>query len=209
MRDYRDAKTMAHTLREALAAKHCKITVGESLELIAKLFGVGDWNTLSAVIKHSPHDQNSATSGRKDGPAFAESTEKALREALRAAHQRGQGQSTVEHLLLALIDDPDAIAIMKAAGVDRAATRDMLKRSAELEEPAPAPDWVEPQPSPAFQRVVQRAILESKGLDDWPLTGAGLLLALLAEEDTTAAQILRDQGLDRGRAMKIAGRGAG
>ena len=53
MRDFRDAKTMAHTLRDALAAKHCKITVSESLELIAHLFGAGDWNTLSAIIKKS------------------------------------------------------------------------------------------------------------------------------------------------------------
>jgi len=210
MRDYRDAKTMAHMLREMLAAKHYKITVSESLELIAKLFGLPDWNSLSAVIKHAPHDRNPAGErGKGGGAAFSETTEMALHSALAAAQERGQQQSTVEHLLLALTEDPDAITIMKVAAVDRATVREALKRSAELEGPAQAPDWVQPDPSPVFQRVVQRAILESQALEEWPLTGAGLLIALLAEEDTTAVRILRDQGLHRGRAMKIAGRGMG
>lgn len=51
MRDVRDAKAMAHTLRAALTAMGFKITVGKSLELIAQLFGVADWNTLSAAIR--------------------------------------------------------------------------------------------------------------------------------------------------------------
>jgi Glyoxalase superfamily protein len=51
MRDFRDAKAMAHTLRAALAAKGHKITNSESLELIAHAFGVADWNTLSAAIR--------------------------------------------------------------------------------------------------------------------------------------------------------------
>lgn len=51
MRDFRDAKAMAGTLRAALAAKGLKITVSESLELIAKAFGVADWNVLSAGVR--------------------------------------------------------------------------------------------------------------------------------------------------------------
>ena len=50
MRDFRDAKAMARTMRAALAAKGIKITVGQSLELVAEAFGVADWNTLSASI---------------------------------------------------------------------------------------------------------------------------------------------------------------
>jgi len=46
MRDVRDAKAMAHTLRAALTAMGFKITVSQSLELIAQTFGVADWNTL-------------------------------------------------------------------------------------------------------------------------------------------------------------------
>ena len=51
MRDVRDAKAMATTLRAALAAKGLKITVSQSLELIAELFGVADWDTLAAAIR--------------------------------------------------------------------------------------------------------------------------------------------------------------
>lgn len=54
MRDVRDAKAMAHTLRAALTAIGLKITVGKSLELIAQTFGVADWNTLSAAIRRGP-----------------------------------------------------------------------------------------------------------------------------------------------------------
>ena len=51
MRDFRDAKAAAQTARTALAAIGHKITIAESLELIAKAFGAADWNTLSAAIK--------------------------------------------------------------------------------------------------------------------------------------------------------------
>ena len=71
MRDFRDAKAMAHTLRAALATKDLNITVSQSLELIAQAFGVADWNTLSAAIRgrrqvprnnaHSPQFPATAT----------------------------------------------------------------------------------------------------------------------------------------------------
>ena len=54
MRDYRDAKAMAQTLRQALKEKSVSLTHSESLELIAKVLGLADWNTLSARIDASP-----------------------------------------------------------------------------------------------------------------------------------------------------------
>jgi hypothetical protein len=51
MRDFRNAKSMAQTLRAALATKSVKITIGQSLELIAEIFGLADWNTLAAAIR--------------------------------------------------------------------------------------------------------------------------------------------------------------
>jgi ribosomal protein S1 len=53
MRDFRDAKAMARTLREALAAKAVKISNSEALELVAKMLGERDWNTLAAAIDAS------------------------------------------------------------------------------------------------------------------------------------------------------------
>jgi ATP-dependent Lon protease len=54
MRNYRDAKAMAQTLRQALKEKSVSLTNSESLELIAKVLGIADWNTLSAMINASP-----------------------------------------------------------------------------------------------------------------------------------------------------------
>jgi ATP-dependent Lon protease len=51
MRDFRDAKSMAQTLREELRAKQVSLAQGESLEIVAKMLGLGDWNLLSALIK--------------------------------------------------------------------------------------------------------------------------------------------------------------
>ena len=51
MRDFRDAKAMAQTLRASLTAKTVTISHSESLELVSKMFGVADWNTLSAKIQ--------------------------------------------------------------------------------------------------------------------------------------------------------------
>lgn len=196
MRDFRDAKSMARTLREALAAKHCKITVGESLELIAKLFGVADWNTLSALIKYpdaGPKQANRRGSG--EGPEFARTTEAALIGALRAAHERSQTESSVEHLLLSLTEDPDAVAMMRARHVDPAAVRDSLLNSAEIAGAREGDKSTsDPQPSASFQRVVQRAILDVHATDERTITGAHLLIAILSEPESMAARILRQRG---------------
>jgi pimeloyl-ACP methyl ester carboxylesterase len=66
MRDFRDAKAMAQSLREALGAKTISITHGESLELVARTLGVADWNTLSALIKDNPLKHVAVTSVEGD-----------------------------------------------------------------------------------------------------------------------------------------------
>ena len=63
MRDFRDAKTMAQTLRESLTAKAFTISHSESLELVSKMLGVADWNTLSALLQAQRRD--SGRSGRR------------------------------------------------------------------------------------------------------------------------------------------------
>jgi len=61
MRDYRDAKAMAQTLRQTLKERSVSLTHSESLELIARLLGLPDWNTLSARINASPKPASAAT----------------------------------------------------------------------------------------------------------------------------------------------------
>jgi len=67
MRDYRDAKAMAQTLRQALKERSASLTHSESLELIAKVLGVADWNVLSARIQAAP---SSATPAIHAGPVL-------------------------------------------------------------------------------------------------------------------------------------------
>jgi uncharacterized protein len=74
MRDFRDAKAMAQTLREVLKAKSVSLTHSESLELVAKALGFPDWNFLSAKIQHSqpasaPSEAPVTTAGREGMPA--------------------------------------------------------------------------------------------------------------------------------------------
>jgi len=63
MRDHRDAKVMAHTLREALTAKEVAISHSESLELVSRMLGVADWNTLSALIQADRQPSESGSAG--------------------------------------------------------------------------------------------------------------------------------------------------
>lgn len=198
MRNFRDAKVMAHTLRAALAAKHFEISVGESLELISHLFGVGDWNTLSASIKKSEEEPNQhSRGGNSQGAHFAATTEAALFGALRAASERGQAESGVEHLLLSLTEDPDVRAILRAYKVDPAQIRRLLANAVEMATAVDRPNMTDPSPSSAFQRVVQRAIINSQTSGEWNITGAHLLLAIFSEQEATAVRILREQGLSR------------
>jgi ATP-dependent Lon protease len=69
MRDFRDAKAMAHTLRESLTTKAINISHGESLELVSKMLGVADWNTLSALLQADRGDTESAVAPRQSGTA--------------------------------------------------------------------------------------------------------------------------------------------
>jgi ATP-dependent Lon protease len=72
MRDFRDAKAMAHTLREALKAKSVSLTHSESLELVAKALGFPDWNFLAAKIQRDqPTPRPSTAAGPKAMPAEA------------------------------------------------------------------------------------------------------------------------------------------
>jgi ATP-dependent Lon protease len=69
MRDFRDAKTMAQALRESLTGKAVTISHSESLELVSKMLGVADWNTLSALLQVDRRDTGAAVAGRSTATA--------------------------------------------------------------------------------------------------------------------------------------------
>jgi ATP-dependent Lon protease len=69
MRDFRDAKAMAQTLRESLTTKAINISHSESLELVSKMLGVADWNTLSALLQANRHDTAAPVAKLRRGTA--------------------------------------------------------------------------------------------------------------------------------------------
>jgi hypothetical protein len=200
MRDFRDAKAMAHSLRAALAAKGFKITVSQSLELIAQAFGATDWNTLAAAIRRetlttpkSASPPRSPTDER--APArFSAELESTLHRALAYASQRKHEYTTLEHLLLALIDDLNASWVMKACDVNLGALRENLAGYIDNDLKTLVIDVSrKPRPTPAFQRVVQRAVLHAQGLGRETATGGDLLVAIFDEKESPAVWLLNEQ----------------
>jgi hypothetical protein len=218
MRDFRDAKAMARTLRSALAAKGLKISNSDSLELIAQAFGVRDWNTLSAMLRAEPPDPPKAAApptppaaerpARSGFAGFSRHLEETLHRAVAFANQRKHQYTTLEHLLRALADDPDAAAVMKACAVHIdwlktavAGYLDTGLNSMVVE------DVEDARPSPAFQRVIQRAVIHVQTAGQPEVTGANVLVAIFSERESHAARFLLEQKLTRYDAVNFIAHG--
>ena len=92
-------------------------------------------------------------------PSFAQNLEKTLHSALSHASERSHEYATLEHLLLALIDDEDAAQVMDACGVDLAELGEVVKQYLDQEyQSLKTDDGADPQPTAGFQRVIQRAM---------------------------------------------------
>jgi hypothetical protein len=210
MRDFRDAKAMAHTLRAALAAKGFKITVSQSLELIAEAFGVADWNTLAAAIRRADLPPRENASGRPSpivewAPAqmFSRELELTLHRALAHAEALSHEYATLEHLLFALIDDGDASAVMKAGNVDLGALKAHLANYIDNElKTLTAGFGGESRPTAAFQRVLQRAAIHLWN-QSREMTGSNVLVAMFAETQSPAVRFLGEQGMTRQDAVNV------
>jgi len=211
MRDFRDAKAMARTLRAALAGKGLKISVSQSLELIAELFGVADWNTLAAAIRQeagAPGQTGSRparpSAGWDSRHSLSRSLVLTLRRALDHASERDHEYTTLEHLLLALIDDADAAAVMKACKVDLGALKQDVASFIDDELKALVADFNgESNPTPAFQRVVERAMANAQGLGHDTVTGADVLVAMFDEKESAAIWLLGEHEMTQQDAANV------
>src|SRR5918994_2939306 len=131
-------------------------------------------------------------------PAFSQGLEKALHQALTLANERHHEYATLEHLLLALIEDSEAGAVMRACNVDL----DELKQTVltyidtELDNLVTGYDE-DSKPTAGFQRVIQRAVIhvQSSGRDE--VSGANVLVAIFAERESHAAYFLQEQQMTR------------
>jgi hypothetical protein len=201
MRDFRDAKAMARALRGALAAKGLSISHGESLELIAKLFGLKDWNTLSARIQAAEAWPQVEAVSPAPPPTrevgFSAGLQQALHRAVAAANQRRHAFATLEHLLFGLADEEQAAEVMSACGVDPAE----LKREVESyidAPPQPAAREDQPaSPTAGFQRVIQRAVIHGQASGRKEVTGANVLVAMFSEPESHAVYWLAERGMTR------------
>ena len=125
-------------------------------------------------------------------PSFAQSLEKTLHTALANASERSHEYATLEHLLLALIDDADAAQVMQACGVDLGDLGDVVRQYLDQEyQSLKTQDKADPQPTAGFQRVIQRAILHVQSSGKDTVTGANVLVALFSERDSYAVYTVR------------------
>ncbi|HMT41387.1 ATP-dependent Clp protease ATP-binding subunit ClpA [Sphingorhabdus sp.] len=143
-------------------------------------------------------------------PSFAESLEATLHNALKNAAERAHEYATLEHLLLALIDDPDASKVMQACGVDLGELSDTVIQYLDNElESLKVGGNVDPSPTSGFQRVVQRAILHVQSSGKDVVTGANVLVALFSERESYAVYFLQQQDMSRLDAVSYISHGIG
>ena len=143
-------------------------------------------------------------------PSFAQSLEKTLHAALGNASERSHEYATLEHLLLALIDDADAAQVMQACGVDLGDLGDVVRQYLDQEyQSLKTQDKADPQPTAGFQRVIQRAILHVQSSGKDTVTGANVLVALFSERDSYAVYFLQQQDMSRLDAVSFISHGIG
>lgn len=229
MREFRDAKAMAQTLREALSARQVTLTHSESLEMVAKMLGQADWNSLSAAIKAaetksaetkadeppSPVEERAAQPSLPPAPeppppsntvprprggvvGYSATLEATMNRAVGLAAVRKHTFTTLEHLLLALIDDADAADVMRACEVDLTELEQSLTSYLDNELKAlEKADGGQMQPTAGFQRVCQRAVIHVQSAGRDVVTGANILVAIFSERESHAAFLLQQQKMNR------------
>ncbi|MDG1971326.1 MAG: Clp protease N-terminal domain-containing protein, partial [Paracoccaceae bacterium] len=132
-------------------------------------------------------------------PSFTKPLEEAIHRALGLANERRHELATLEHLLLSLVDEPEAAGVMKACGVDLDALRTALTKfvDEELDTLVSDIEGSEAAPTTGFQRVIQRAAIHVQSSGRSEVTGANVLVAIFAERESHAAFFLQEQDMTR------------
>jgi ATP-dependent Clp protease ATP-binding subunit ClpA len=142
-------------------------------------------------------------------PSFSTTLEKAIHGALAQANTRRHEFATLEHLLLSLIDEPDAARVMQACNVDLEDLRRTVTEFIEEELASLVTDveGSEAVPTAAFQRVIQRAAIHVQSSGRNEVTGANVLVAIFAERESNAAYFLQEQDMTRYDAVNFIAHG--
>ncbi|MFD1344150.1 ATP-dependent Clp protease ATP-binding subunit ClpA [Litorisediminicola beolgyonensis] len=142
-------------------------------------------------------------------PSFSNTLEQAIHAALALANSRSHEFATLEHLLLALVDEPDAARVMKACDVDTEELRTTLVEfiDDDLSNLVTDIEGSEAVPTAAFQRVIQRAAIHVQSSGRTEVTGANVLVAIFAERESNAAYFLQEQDMTRYDAVNFIAHG--
>ena len=142
-------------------------------------------------------------------PSFSNTLEQAIHGALALANARRHELATLEHLLLSLLDEPDAARVMKACSVDLVELRKTLVDfiDDDLSTLVTTVEGSEAVPTAAFQRVIQRAAIHVQSSGRTEVTGANVLVAIFAERESNAAYFLQEQDMTRYDAVNFIAHG--
>lgn len=141
-------------------------------------------------------------------PSFSRPLEETLHRAVHYANERRHEYATLEHLLLALVDDPDAANVMTACNVDLTALKTALTLYVDTDLAALATsDGEDAKPTAGFQRVIQRAVIHVQSSGREEVTGANVLVAIFSERESHAAYFLQEQDMTRYDAVNFIAHG--
>ncbi|HRO13767.1 MAG TPA: ATP-dependent Clp protease ATP-binding subunit ClpA [Paracoccus sp. (in: a-proteobacteria)] len=142
-------------------------------------------------------------------PSFSTTLEQAIHAALSLANQHRHELATLEHLLLALTEELDAVKVMRACNVDLGELRRLLNDFIEddLSTLITDVEGSEAVPTAAFQRVIQRAAIHVQSSGRTEVTGANVLVAIFAERESNAAYFLQELDMTRYDAVNFIAHG--
>src|SRR6478672_10968879 len=139
---------------------------------------------------------------------FAPETLETIQRAFRLATDRRHDTVSLEHLLRAITDEPQARALLGTCGVNLDALRKQVDEVlAKAFTPVPATASVEPEPSVGFDRVIQQAVVHAAVSSAKHVDTGSLLVFMLQEDESHAAFFLQDQGLDRLTLLRVISHG--
>ncbi|HEY1096255.1 MAG TPA: Clp protease N-terminal domain-containing protein, partial [Alphaproteobacteria bacterium] len=134
--------------------------------------------------------------------------EQTLHRALHFANARQHEFATLEHLLLALLEDQDALPVLRACGVDVDELRREVSEFVDHElSGLMNPAHEEAKPTSSFQRVIQRAAIHVQSSGRTEVTGANILIALFSERESHAVYFLQEQDMTRFDAVNFISHG--
>ena len=142
-------------------------------------------------------------------PSFSSSLEKSIHSALKLANERNHELATLEHLLLALLDEKDASNVLNACNVNVNLLRNNIENflNNELGSLVTEVEGSEAVPTTGFQRVIQRAAIHVQSSGRNEVTGANVLVAIFAERESHAAFFLQEQEMTRYDAVNFIAHG--